>query len=273
MKTTHYLTQIIERKKKEVGRLIEVTQSNPNHVLNAILNQNRTPGKKFANALKKSKLAIIGEIKRRSPSAGTIQDIPSPIELALEYCKSGISAISVLTDQDGFGGSLDDLCQISKELNRKYPDIPTLRKDFIVHPLQLAEAVYHGASAVLLIVGVLRHDLKTFLDEANRLGLEALAEVHNREELELAIQAGCPIIGINHRNLNNFTIDLTLSEALISQIPDHIITVAESGILDPLQAKKMQTLGFDAILVGEALVRSQNRPVFIKQLIGGNGES
>jgi len=230
-------------------------------------------GTKFDRALRGPTLAIIGEIKRRSPSAGIIQEIPNPVELALKYCEGGISAISVLTDQEGFGGSLEDLRRISLEVEKLHPHIPILRKDFILHPLQLAEAVYAGASAVLLIVGVLGDDLKTLVNEANQLGLETLTEVHSLEELELALEANCPIIGINHRNLTNFTTDLSLSETLFPRIPPQVISIAESGISDPSQAREMKALGFDAILVGEALVRSQNRPLFIEQMRGAANES
>ncbi|NGX37067.1 MAG: Indole-3-glycerol phosphate synthase [Chlamydiae bacterium] len=273
MKTTNYLDEIIKRKKEEVKQLVELTKSNPNHVLNKILDQNRAPSTKFARALRGSTLAVIGEIKRSSPSAGVIQEIADPVELALEYCRGGVSTISVLTDKEGFGGSLDDLCQISLELGKEYSHIPILRKDFILHPLQLAEAVYAGASAVLLIVGVLGNDLKTFVDEATQLGLETLTEVHSLEELELALKANCPIIGVNHRNLKNFTIDLTLSETLAPIIPAYVISVAESGIQEPSQARKMDALGYDAVLVGQALVRSKNPSLLIAQMKGEPNES
>lgn len=268
MKTVNHLEEIIANKKQEIERLVDETKYHPEHYLNMILNQNHLPSTHFSTALKKNNLAVIGEVKRRSPTCGEIRRIDDPAELALKYCEGGASAISVLTDARAFGGSLLDMVQVKQRLKEKYPSVSVLRKDFILHPLQLAEAVSVGVSAVLLIVNVVGMNLKFLIQEAQRLGLEVLTEVHDLPELELALEAGAPIIGINHRNLSTFEIDLNISEVLRPLIPAHIITVAESGIHQPMQARQMRELGFDAILVGEALVRSNDPSQLIKEMKG-----
>ncbi len=213
----------------------------------------------FEDALKKPGLSVIAEIKRKSPSVGKICKMLNPTKLALDYVEAGASAISVLTDKD-FGGSLEDLKQVSLVAK-----VPLLRKDFIFAPIQLAEAALHGASAVLLIVRILGKQLKSMILLAEQLGLESLVEVHDENELKIALEAEAKIIGINHRNLDTFLIDFTVSK-LRKKIPTHIITVAESGIRTREQAKQMEDLGFDAVLVGEALVRSQDPKKLIEQM-------
>lgn len=272
MKSANYLDKIILHKNQEVERLIRETKNNQDHPLNKILNQTHLPSTHFSAALKGPNLSVIGEVKRRSPTCGEIESINDPAELALKYCEGGASAISVLTDAHSFGGSLLDMSQVAKALKLHCPNVSVLRKDFIIHPLQLAEAVYAGANAVLLIVHVLGKNLKFLLQEAERLGLEVLTEVHDKADLELALEVEAPIIGINHRNLATFEIDLGISEILRPLIPPHIITVAESGIHQPLQAKQMRERDFDAILVGEALVRSKDPSRLINLMQGGNDE-
>lgn len=270
-----YLDKIAAYKKQEIYELVQAVNSNPAHPLHAIARgvtrgvtgEERKLTGRFSSALKGPDLSVIGEIKRRSPSRGGMAEIEDPLVLALKYSRGGVSAISVLTDSRSFGGSLSDLQRVSQGLT-----LPTLRKDFIMHPLQLAEAVLAGASAVLLIVRLIGKDLKTFLDAAKRLGLETLTEIHNQEDLEIALEAGAPIIGVNHRNLKTFEMDLSLSEQLRPRIPSHVIAVAESGIHTPEDAKRMRDLGYDAILVGEALVRAKNPSACIAQL-RGNYES
>lgn len=268
MKPSTYLDKIVAYKKQEVEKLMSEVQSNSDHLLNKILEQSHVPGTHFSASLKNPHVAIIGEVKRKSPSRGEIGRIDDPCELALKYCQGGASAISVLTDAKSFGGSLQDMKQVKERLTQKYPKVSVLRKDFILHPLQLAEAVSAGANAVLLIANVVGKHLQYLLREAKRLGLEVLTEVHDLHELELALEADAPIIGINHRNLHTFEIDLGISETLRPMIPSHIITVAESGIYQPEQAKRMHELGFDAILVGEALVKSNDPSELIRQMKG-----
>lgn len=273
MQTADYLNKILSYKRQEVDRLIQEMDMNPSHPFNQILNQRHTPGILFSTALKGNSLAVIGEVKRRSPSRGDIGQIADPQELALKYCQGGASAISVLTDVQSFGGSLSDLTHVARAIRIEYPQVAILRKDFIIHPIQLAEATHAGANAVLLIVHAIGKQLESLIQEARRLGLEVLTEVHNLDELELALEAQAPIIGINHRNLTTFEIDLSISEKLRPLIPPHIITVAESGIHEPMQAKRMRELGFDAILVGEALVRSKDPSKLIKMMKEEEDES
>lgn len=270
---SNYLDKIIHHKKQEVDRLIHETISAPNHYLNRVLNQTRLSNKRFSKALKRPNLAVIGEVKRRSPTCGEIERIDNPAELALNYCQGGASAISVLTDNHSFGGSLQDMNQVAHALEPLYPNVAVLRKDFIIHHLQLAEAVFAGADAVLLIVHTVGKHLKFLLQEAERLGLEVLTEVHDLTDLEIALEAEAPIIGVNHRNLATFEIDLSTSAILKPLIPPHIITVAESGIHQPQQAKQMSELGFDAVLVGEALVRSNDPSTLIKLMRGEKDEN
>ena len=236
MKSASYLDKIIMQKRLEVERLVDEAKIYPEHYLNKILSKIYMPGTQFSASLKGPNLAVIGEVKRRSPTCGEIGRINDPAELALKYCQGGASAISVLTDTKSFGGSLCDMNQVKQALEVHYPNVSVLRKDFILHPLQLAEAVYAGAHAVLLIVHVVGKNLKFLIQEASRLGLEVLTEVHDLSDLEIALEAEAPIIGINHRNLTTFEIDLGVSEFLQPLIPPHIITVAESGIRQPIQA-------------------------------------
>lgn len=261
----NHLEHILRLKRKEVARLEEKAEMNSNHSLNQILKQTREPKSHFSKALKGQHLNVIAEVKRRSPSCGEIRQINDPAALALEYCRGGAAAISVLTDEQSFGGSLGDLREVTSVLAVQYPQVAVLRKDFILHPLQLAEAVLEGAHAVLLIAHAVA-DLKSLIQEAKRLGLETLTEVHDRAGLELALEAEAPIIGINHRNLETFQVDLSISEKLRPLVPNHVVVVAESGIHLPDQAKRMRTLGFDAILVGEALVRSDNPSKLIREM-------
>jgi len=273
MKLANYLDEILLNKKQEVERLLEKVKADPKHPLNNMVEPKNLVRKHFANALTGVDLSVIAEVKRKSPSRGEIEKIEDPVELAMKYCNGGASAISVLTDSKYFGGSLDDLKQVANAVAVEYPHVSVLRKDFIIHPIQLAEARLAGANAVLLIANTLGVNLKAFIREANRLGLETLTEVHNSEELELAINADAPIIGINHRNLSTFDVDLSISGLLKSKIPPHIITVAESGIHNPLEAKRMKEIGFDAILVGESLVRSKDPSNLIQQMKGPDYEN
>jgi indole-3-glycerol phosphate synthase len=273
MKSADYLDKILIHKKQEIEWLIHETKINPQHHLNLISNQTHKPRAHFSAALKGSNLSVIGELKRRSPTCGEIGRIDDPTKLALKYCQGGASAISVLSDAQGFGGSLSDIRQVADSLKIQYPNVSVLRKDFIIHPIQLAEAVFAGAHAVLLIAQAVRKNLKHLIKEAERLGLEVLTEVHDLGDLELALEAEASIIGINHRNLITFEIDLSISRTLRPLIPPHIITIAESGIQHPMQAKQMRELGFDAILVGEALVRSKDPAKLIQLMQGENNES
>jgi indole-3-glycerol phosphate synthase len=211
--------------------------------------------------LKGNKLSVIAEIKRASPSRGDLAPIADPVLLARQYRAGGAAMLSVLTDE-AFSGSLNDLHTVSQAL----PGCPILRKDFIVDLRQLQESKRYGATAVLLIVAVLGEETALFLKEAESLGLDVLVEVHDEEELQIALNAGARMIGVNNRNLSTFEVDLAIAERLAPLIPSHLIKVAESGIHTPEDAQRMRRAGYDAILVGEALVRSENPKHLIEEL-------
>lgn len=237
MKKGNYLEQIVHRKRQEVARLIQETANAAEHPLNQLLEDIKPTGTRFSKALKKPHLAVIGEVKRRSPSVGEFGAITDPSGLACTYCQGGASAISVLTDSH-FSGTLSDLKKVASSIANKYPSVAILRKDFIIHPLQLAEAVHAGAHAVLLLANVLGKDLKHLIKEANRLGLESLTEIHDDQDLEFALEANAPIIGVNNRNLNTFEIDLNISMKMHPKIPSHIISVSASGSIFPTKLNR-----------------------------------
>ncbi len=258
----NFLEALVAEKQKEIAKLFK------DETLLSTLKNERAPSTVFADALLERPFTIIAEVKRRSPSLGEIAPISDPLGLAFTYCQGGAAAISVLTDTKGFGGNLDDLTAIASGLKNGSLKHPLMRKDFIFHPLQLAEAVQAGAHAVLLIASVLGKELKFMLKETKRLGLEALVEVHDLHDLNLALEAGAKIIGVNRRNLKTFKIDTTVAETLHSLIPEDRIAVAESGIQSAEDAHQMRDLGFHAVLVGEALVKASDPKVLIKAMQG-----
>jgi len=180
----------------------------------------------------------------------------------MKYVQGGANAVSVLTDKKFFNGSIDDLKKVSEALE-KFP-CPVLRKDFIIHEIQIAEAIASGADAILCIVAILGDHTKILLDYARKMGIEVLVEVHNADEIKIALDSGAQIIGVNNRNLSTFEVDTNNALELVKKIPDHIIKVAESGITDPNLAQKYYQAGFDAVLIGEGLVRSDNPKDFIR---------
>ncbi|HJX53504.1 MAG TPA: indole-3-glycerol phosphate synthase TrpC [Polyangia bacterium] len=218
----------------------------------------------FCAALGKPGLACIAEFKRRSPSKGWINQDADPAVVASAYQAAGAAAISVLTDAPFFGGSLDDLRRA-----RAAVDIPVLRKDFIVDPYQVAEARVAGADALLLIVSALRQDdLVELVVEVRRLGMEALVETHDRHEVERALAAGARAIGVNHRDLHTFQMDMTLALTMRPLIPPDRLLVAESGIRTPDDAHRMHGAGVDAVLVGERLMREPDPGSALRRLMG-----
>lgn len=196
---------------------------------------------------------IIAEFKRQSPSKGVINDRVDPAEVASAYAAHGASAISVLTDEPFFDGSLDDLLRV-----RDAVDIPLLRKDFIVDPYQLVEAKAHGADIILLIAACLSPaDVRSLASAARDLGLEVLLELHDEEELSHL----CPevqLVGINNRSLKSFDVDLQRSMDMAAKIPDSFLKVAESGIDSPEQVKRFRDAGFSAFLMGEHFMKQEN---------------
>lgn len=195
--------------------------------------------------------SVIAEVKRRSPSKGDLADIADPAALAVEYAAGGAAAISVLTEERRFGGSLTDLLAV-----RAAVDVPVLRKDFIVESYQLVEARAAGADLALLIVAALDDDtLRRLYDEARELGLTVLVEVHDEPETERAVALGAELIGVNARNLKTLAVDNDTFGRLAPLIPDDRVKVAESGISGEQDVKRFVSEGASAVLVGEALVK------------------
>jgi indole-3-glycerol phosphate synthase len=202
-------------------------------------------------AFRSAGLSVIAEVKRRSPSKGDLADIPDPAALAQAYAAGGADAISVLTEQRRFGGSLDDLRAV-----RAAVDTPLLRKDFIVTDYQLLEARAAGADLVLLIVAALDDPtLARLHDEARALGLTVLVEVHDEAEIERALAVGAELVGVNARNLKTLAVDPDVFGRLVGLLPDDVVRVAESGISGPDDAARYASEGADVVLVGEALVK------------------
>eukprot|EP00871_Galdieria_phlegrea_P002371 jgi/Galph1/3134/GphlegSOOS_G1782.1 len=259
------LQSILTRKQEEVLALKrEIQAQGDEHPVAKRLAKEGTfqESNTFYSALKKQNftLSVIAEIKRKSPSKGHIGDIRDPAGLSRVYKEAGASAISVLTDYEGFGGTLDDLRKVyraQQQYRETYPGpAPILRKDFIIDKVQIAEAAEAGAAAVLLIVSALGERTKELLDATYALGLEALVEVHNEEEVKVALEAGAKIIGINNRNLRSFEVNFEHAMNLRRLLPEHVVSVAESGISEPADAWTLRDEGFNAILVGESLVKA-----------------
>ena len=216
----------------------------------------------FAAALKKDGLAIIAEVKRSSPSQGAIADL-DPVKAAQDYVAGGASAISVLTEPRHFGGELEHLQNVAQAVS-----IPLLRKDFTVHPLQILEAKQSGASAILLIVAATQNQSKAYLDYTHSLGLDALIEVHDEHELDIALEAGAEIIGINNRDLRTLEIDLNNAPRLIQKAKDKGfkgILVAESGYSKREHLEGLVGVA-DAVLIGTSLAKSGDLQKALQQL-------
>jgi indole-3-glycerol phosphate synthase len=212
----------------------------------------RDPVRPFRAALEAPGLTLIAEHKRRSPSAGTIRDELSLTEVVQAYERGGAGALSVLTEPTRFAGSLDDL-----RAARCTSRLPILRKDFVVDPYQIYESVAAGADAILLIVAALTEtELKALRAKAVALGLEALVEVHDRQELERACAAGAEVIGINNRNLSTLDVDARRTLELLPLVPAGSVVVSESGLRRRDQLNRLAEEGVDAVLVGEALMRA-----------------
>ncbi|HSO96463.1 MAG TPA: indole-3-glycerol phosphate synthase TrpC [Acidimicrobiia bacterium] len=213
------------------------------------------PPRDFTGALRHSEhLAVIAELKRRSPSKGDLAPDLDPAATAAAYANGGARALSVLTDQIFFGGTVDDV----RQARAAAPGIPVLRKDFIIDADQVYETRAIGADAVLLIVAAVPDDalLRDLHDLAGELGLAALVETHDEPELERALALGAQIVGVNARDLATFDENLAGVARLASTIPSDVVAVAESAIRSPADAAHMAQVGFDAVLVGEALVRA-----------------
>jgi len=208
---------------------------------------------------------IIAEIKRKSPSSGTLRRDLVPARIAALYEAAGAAAISVLTDGPRFGTTLEDLAEV-----RKTVKLPVLRKDFIIEEFQVLESLLAGADALLLIARILTPKrLKALLDMTASIGMEAVVEVHDEEDLEKALQAGPRIIGINNRDLDTLSVDLSVTERLKLRLPAGCLVIAESGFSGRKEIERLGKLGVDAFLVGTSLLKAPSPEKKLRELIGG----
>lgn len=254
------LDAICANKREEVGRAKTVTPLP--RLMEAIAGAE--PPRGFRDALRRPGMSLISEIKRKSPSRGIMAASANPVELAAVYEAAGARAISVLTDEKYFQGTLDDLSNVRQSVT-----IPCLRKDFVIDEYQIHEARAHGADAVLLIVRILSDtQLRDYLALAHTLGMDALVETHEASEIPRAITAGAHIIGINNRDLDTLAIDVRSSLRLRPLIPADITLVSESGIHTRDDVRLLEDGGVDAILVGEALMTSPDIRAKIRELLG-----
>jgi indole-3-glycerol phosphate synthase len=259
--------QILHRKQKAVAQL-RASRSQEDFRERALEIPKNGSRHRLLRALEPDlqRLNIVAEFKRRSPSLGIIRDDLSADEVARCYERGGACAISVLTDEEFFGGSIADLRDV-----RSSTHLPILRKDFIVDPIQIYEAAIAGADAVLLIVAALDKtslkDLRWLAED--ELGLDALVEVHSSEELNRALDANAKIIGVNNRDLRTFRVSLDTSERLIAEAPRDRIMISESGLQSVKDLRHLRALGFRGFLIGEALMRSSDPENTLRSLITG----
>jgi indole-3-glycerol phosphate synthase len=252
-----FLEKIIQHKKSEL--ITYKNQLSMSFLKDSV--KNMAPPRNFAEALKRvatkkdaPNFNIIAEVKKASPSKGVIREDFDPVAIARIYETCGAIALSVLTDREFFQGSFQFLEKI-----KSHTELPLLNKDFIIEPYQIYQARFFGADAILLIAAVLTdYEIKFFLDLANELGIAALVEVHTLKELKRVLLTKAPIIGINNRDLTTFQVTIETSLNLINYIPDETIVVSESGIDSKSTLTKLYAAGFDAFLIGEALMRAHN---------------
>ena len=223
----------------------------------------RTLGGRFRSALEGPGVSVIAEVKGASPLHGSLRDDFEPLELAVAYRDNGAAAVSVLTEERFFSGSIDHLMAVSSSI-----ELPTLRKDFVVDLYQVFRAAAAGASAVLLIAELLDGAaLREFVEAAHTVGLDALVEFHRPELLIPAVEAGSGIVGINNRNLDTMEIDAAHALRLAAEVPMDVISVAESAISDAADVGRVGQAGFDAILVGTALVTAEDPGAVVQELV------
>lgn len=257
------LTEIMAWKRREIENRLRPVKE---HELQRWADVRGRPS--FAKALKRtSGLSVIAEVKRRSPSAGEIASDILATEQARKYYNAGADALSILTDEKFFGGTIQDLWDVTDLLANRPDTPPALRKDFFVHPIQILEAAEAGASAILIIVRALTdEEIKILYQSATMAGLDALFEIHSMPELERALNADAKIIGVNNRDLARFVTDLSFSESMIPEFPEDVIAISESGIWTEEDAARVYEAGADAVLIGEALMRMDDPEPFIHNL-------
>ncbi len=251
------LEKILKVKLSEVQKLKESKD------WKSLIDKLEAPKYSFKEALTAPGPSVIAEIKRASPSKGLINAELDPVKRAKLYEEGGARAISVLTDSAFFKGSAQDLKRVSESVK-----LPTLMKDFVIDEVQIIRARALGASSFLLIVAALsERELKRLLDFGRELKMEALVEVHNQKELEVALRCGAQIIGINNRDLKTFEVDINTTKELLPLVKETgKICVSESGIKTPEQVLELYKLGVDAFLIGETLVRSENPKEFLRRV-------
>ncbi len=268
MMHNRFLEKIIAYKQNELQRHRQFLKAaDLEHMIRGV-----EPPLPLDRALQKNGLAIIAEMKKASPSEGVIRQAFSPPDIARDYMQAGASALSVLTDERFFQGSIQHIRQIRNQVS-----VPILRKDFIIDPYQILEARAFGADAVLLIAAILsRDELTAFLQLARDLGMQALVEVHNEAELEQAKAAGARIIGINNRDLHTFRVDLAVTEKLAPLAGRDTLLVAESGIHSAADLRRMRDAGVHAVLIGTHFMRAEHPGEALKLLLEefnrGSGE-
>jgi indole-3-glycerol phosphate synthase len=219
---------------------------------------------RFRDALSGPGIGVIAEFKRRSPSAGALRESPDIAAIVADYAEGGAVALSILTEGPNFGGSLADLAAAGAACT-----LPLLRKDFVVDSYQLHEARAAGADAVLLIVAALAaSELAALHAEAQALGLDVLVEVHDREELLRALELGAEMIGVNNRDLRDFSVEVERTESLMEEIPAGVLVVSESGIAEAAQLRRLEQRGVQAVLVGETLMRAADPAGALRALRG-----
>jgi indole-3-glycerol phosphate synthase len=253
----NFLSEIIERKR---SRLESVKHIVPRETLEIRSNPHR-----FRNALLRDGVNIIAEFKRRSPSKGVIRENANLSEIVKSYEAGGATAISVLTEEDYFSGSLDDLRAVKDAV-----DLPVLRKDFVFDEYQVYESAAAGADAVLLIVAALDDErlvrLRHLIEDD--LGMDALIEVHTREEMQRAVTCGAKLIGVNNRNLHTFEVSLNTSLSLANEAPTDAVLISESGLNNANDLARLREAGYRGFLIGESLMRSSNPAALLRELKG-----
>lgn len=229
-----------------------------------LLAAEQTPALDLASALRGDGVKLVAEVKKASPSRGVIRTDFDPVEIAKIYAHNGAAAISVLTEAKHFQGSLDHLKNIRKAL----PELPLLRKDFIIDPYQIYESRAYGADSLLLIVAILKLDrLRELLRISHGLKMSCLVEVHNEAEVEIALKSRAKIIGINNRDLNTFDVDLATTRRLRPLIPPNRIVVSESGIKGRNDIEVLRLLGINAVLIGESLMSAPDIAARMRELL------
>jgi len=258
------LTEIMAHKRREIAPRLRPVFADELAALHRTLP--RPPSFQAALRRPDGKLAIISEIKRRSPSAGAIRENASALAQARRYRAAGAAALSILTDHEYFGGHLADLVEVTADFAQNPPAVPCLRKDFMVHPIQVLQAREAGASAILIIVRALNDDEISALHQAaTAAGLDALFEIHTEDELRRALQHQARIIGVNNRDLAIFKTDIGLSERLIPLFPKDVIAVSESGFATGADAARARACGAHALLVGESLMKADDPAALIAE--------